>query len=213
MLDGRGGVLDLDVGEGMRAAAIPDEHRIALGVVAGTGCLGQHLDQTPITVLPPARGNTLRYDRAPRVLSHMDHLGSGIRLLPAIHYRHRVELANGVVSLENDAGIFPSDGRAGLHLSPGDLGVGSGTLPALGDEVIDPSAAFLVAGVPVLHGGVFDGGAFEGYQLHYGRVQLVFVPAGGRTPLEVTDRGTLFRNDERAFELPRFRGIDPEIGG
>src|SRR3954469_11756086 len=213
MLDGSSGVLDLDIREGMRPTAIPDQHRIALGVIAGTGCLGQHFDQAAIAVLPLARGDTLRYDRAPRVLPQVNHLGPGIRLLLAVHHGHRVELANGVVALEDDTGILPGYGRSGFHLGPGNFGVSTGTLSALGDEVVDPPAAFLVASVPVLHGGGFDAGAFEGHQLDYSRVQLVFVPTRSGTPLEVANGGALLRNDEGALELSRFRRVDAEIGG
>src|SRR6476661_9055327 len=50
-------VLHLDVREGVRAAAIPDEHRVALGVVARERRLRQHLHLAAIAVVPLAGGD------------------------------------------------------------------------------------------------------------------------------------------------------------
>src|SRR5690606_26917367 len=99
------------------------------------------------------------------------------------------------VALEDDARILPGDGRAGLHLGPGDLAVVAGALAALGDEVVDAALPLAVAGVPVLHRRVLDTGPLERHQLHHRRVQLVGVPLGGGAALEVAHRGAFFGDD------------------
>ena len=118
-------------------------------------------------------------------LPDVDHLGAGVGLLAVGGERHRVELADRVVALEDDARVLPGDGRAGLDLGPGDLGVGAGALAALGDEVVDAARALRVARVPVLHGGVLDLGVVEGDQLDHRGVQLVLVAHRGGAALEV----------------------------
>ena len=97
-------VLNVDVREGVRPAAVPDQHRVALGVVPRALGLGQHLHlaRGSCCCPRPAR-DALRHDGAPGVLPHVDHLGAGVGLLPAVHHRHRVELADRVVALEDDA--------------------------------------------------------------------------------------------------------------
>ncbi len=143
----------------------------------------------------------------------VDHLGAGIGLLPAVHHRHRVELADRVVALEDDARVLPGDGRSGLDLGPGDLGTGAGALAPLGDEVVDPALPLRVAGVPVLDRRVLDGGALERHQLDHRGVQLVLVPLRRGAALEVADVGALVGHDQRALELAGGRGVDPEVGG
>ena len=43
-------------------------------------------------------------------------------------------------------------------------------------------------------------------------MQLVFVAARGRTPLQIAHVSTFVGYDQRTFELPRPRGVDAEIG-
>src|SRR4029077_10249153 len=91
--------------------------------------------------------------------------------------------------------------------------ISSRALAALGDEVIDPAAAFLVSGIPVLNRGVLDGGVFERDQLDHGGVQLVLIANRSRTSFEITDVSAFVGDDQGAFELPGFRGIDAEVSG
>src|SRR4026208_1391462 len=44
-------------------------------------------------------------------------------------------------------------------------------------------------------------------------MELIGVPLGRRATLEVADRSTFVRNDQRALELPGIGGIDPEVRG
>ncbi len=147
------------------------------------------------------------------VLPDVDHLGAGVGLLPVVGQRHGIELAHGVVAHQQAARILPGDGRAGLHLGPRDLGIHAAACAPLGDEVVDAALAFLVAGIPVLHGGVLDLGVIEGHQLDHRGVQLVGVAHGGGATLQVADVGAFVGHDQGALELPGVLGVDAEVGG
>src|SRR5690554_3037933 len=142
----------------------------------------------------------------------MDHLGARVSLLEIIGQRDRVELADTVVTLENAAGILPGYRRAGLHLGPGNLGIGMGNA-TLGHEVVNTALAFCVAGVPVLYRGIFDLNTIQRYQLDHRSVQLVFITHGGGAAFQITDVGAFISNDQGALELPGIQFIDPEISG
>jgi len=62
----------------------------------------------------------------------VQHLRAGVGLLAVGCQRDRVELADRVVALEDDARILPRDRRAGLYLGPRDVGGASGALATLG---------------------------------------------------------------------------------
>ncbi len=143
----------------------------------------------------------------------MDHFRTGIGLLAAGRECHRVELADRVVALEDDARIFPGDRRTGLDLGPGDLRAITFADAALCDEVEDPAlAGFLVAGVPVLHRRILDLGVLEGHQFNHRCVQLVLIPHWRGATLEVADIRTLVGHDQGAFELAGVGGVDAEVG-
>src|SRR5690606_8422069 len=156
VLDGGGRVLHLDVGEGVRAALLADQQRIALGVVARAVRAGGDFHQAAVGVLAAAGADALADDLALGALADVDHLGAGVGLLAVVGERDRVEFAGRVVAQQHAAGVFPGDRRAGLDLGPGDLAAVAAALGALGDEVVDAAAAFLVARVPVLHGRILD---------------------------------------------------------
>src|SRR5574337_2179832 len=134
----------------MRAALIAEQQRIALRVVPGAGRPLHDLDQSTITVLPMAGRDSFRDDGASGVLTDMDHLGAGVRLLVMVGQRDRVELSGRVIALQDAARVLPGDRRAGLHLRPGDLGALALALAPFGDKVVDATLPFLVARIPVL---------------------------------------------------------------
>ena len=178
MLDMGGGIADLNVGEGVRAALVADEHGIALGEVAGTGRVFEHLHLAAIGVLTALGRNALGDDGAAGVFADVVHLGAGVGLLPLGRDGHRVKFADRMIALQDAARVLPSDGRAGLDLGPRNFGAVAATRAALGDEVVNPAFAVFVARIPVLHGGVLDLGIAEGHELDDGRVELVFVAHG-----------------------------------
>ena len=110
-------------------------------------------------------------------------------------------------------GIFPGDGGAGFDLRPGNFGVLAAAFAALGDEIVDSALAVLIAGIPVLHGGIFDLRVIESDQLDNRGVQLVFVANRRGAAFEIAHVGAFFGDDQSALELARFRGIDAEVGG
>src|SRR5580658_10424366 len=138
----RRGVLHLDVRKGVRAALVADQQRVALRVVTRAGCTLLDFHQAAIGVLPVARRDALRDDRALRVLADVDHLRSGIGLLIIVGQRHGVELTHRVVALQNAAGILPGNRRTGLNLRPRDLRIHALAGAALGYEVVDSAFAF-----------------------------------------------------------------------
>src|SRR5690606_25290836 len=146
------------------------------------------------------------------VLADVDHLGAGVGLLPVVGQGNRVELAYGVVSAENAAGVLPGDGGAGLDLGPGNPGAWTPALTTLGDEVVDAADTVLITRVPVLDGGIFDVGIVQRDELDDRRVELVLVPHRSCAALEVAHVGTFLRNDERALELACVHRIDAEVG-
>src|SRR3954452_9665460 len=117
----------------MRAAAVADQQRVALRVVARALGPRLHPDQTTIGVLAAPGRNTLRDDCGRRVAPDMDHLRAGIGLLTVVRDRDRVEFANRVVAFENAARVFPGAPGAGLDLRPRDLRPGAAACAALCD--------------------------------------------------------------------------------
>src|SRR6266513_3555477 len=107
VLEGRGVVLNLDVGERVRAALVANEHRVALRVVARTRSLWQHAHQSAVAVVAFASRDSFRDDRRLRVLADVDHLRASVRLLLSVDDGDGIELADRVVSLENHTRILP----------------------------------------------------------------------------------------------------------
>ena len=75
-----------------------------------------------------------------------------------------------MIALQNNAGIFPGNGRAGFHLGPGYLCIRPAANTAFGHKIINTAIAFFIAGIPVLHCAVFDLGVFQRYKLYYCRM-------------------------------------------
>ena len=140
MLDLRGGVLHFDVWEGVRSATVAEQERVALRIVACIIGAGIDFDQSSVGVLTVSSRDALADNGAARILSKMDHLGACVGLLLVVGERYGIELADGVVALQDDARVLPGDGRTGLNLGPRDLGI-LGALASLGDEVVDAAYA------------------------------------------------------------------------
>ena len=212
MFDLGGGVFHLDVWKGVGAALVADEHGVALGVVAGAGRTLVDAHLAAIGVLAALGRDSLGDDGAAGVLAQVDHLGAGVGLLALGGEGHGVEFADGIVALQDAAGVLPGDGRAGFDLGPGDLGVDAPAGAALGDEVVDAAPSFVVARIPVLHGGVFDLGVVEGDQFDHGGVELVLVADGRGAAFQVGHVCPFFGDDQGALELSCVGRVDAEVG-
>src|SRR4029078_5773568 len=108
--------------------------------------------------------------------------------------------------------IFPGDGRPGLDLRPRNLGTVPAAIATLGDEIIDAALAFLVAGIPVLHSGIFELGVVERDELDHGSVKLVLVAHRRGAAFEITDIGALVAEVRGPLDRTAVVCIDAEIG-
>ena len=72
----------------MRAALVADQQRIALRIVPRALGSLQDLHHAPIAVLAAPGGNPLGYNGALRILSDVDHFGTGVSLLEVIDHGH-----------------------------------------------------------------------------------------------------------------------------
>ena len=98
---------------------------------------------------------------AARILAHVNHLGACVGLLKVTGQSHRIEFTDRFITAQNTTGIFPSNGRTGLNLGPGNLGVASLTQPALSDEVVYTTLTLGITGIPILHRRIFNGGIVQ----------------------------------------------------
>ena len=211
MLGARRGVFDLDVGEGVCAAAVAHQQRVALAEVARVLGSGTHAHQSAVGIVAAARRDALADNGRLGVAAQVDHFGAGVGLLAVVGYGYAVKLAHAVVALEDAARVLPGHGAAGFDLGPADFGVRLAD-SALGHKIVDPALAFGVARVPVLHRGVLDFGAVQGHELHHRRVQLVFVALRRGAALEVADVAPFVGHQQRALELARSGLVDAEVG-
>ncbi len=194
-------VLHFDVGKRVRAALVADQQRVALREIARVGRALLDFHQAAIAVLAVAGGDAFRDDRAARVLADVDHLRAGVGLLIIVRHGDRIKFADGIVALQNAARIFPGDGRAGLDLRPGNLRVRALCTGRAWSRNCKCRPAVLVAGIPVLHGGVFDLGVVQRDQVPPPPREADFRRASARCSLRVTHVGAFVGHDQRALEL------------
>ena len=169
----------------MGAAFAAEQEGVALGVVARALGGGSHLDETAVGILAMAGRDALGDDCGARIGREMNHLGAGVGLLVVARDGHGIEFAGCAAACKDAGWVFPGDGRAGLDLGPGEFGIVAAAEAALGDKIVDASAALLVAGVPVLYGGIFHLGAVFDHDFDDGGMELVFVAHGCGASLEV----------------------------
>ena len=158
------------------------------------------------------RGDTLGHDGAAGIAADVDHLGAGVGLLLAACDRDGIKFAHRIVTAQDAAGVFPGDGRTGLHLGPGNMRTVTAAVAALGDEIVDTATTLLVAGIPVLDRGILDACILHGDQLDHRGMQLVFITHGRGTAFQVADVTAGFGDDQRTLELAGVGLVDAEIG-
>src|SRR5438094_5613064 len=121
MLNLRAVIHHLDIRKGIRSGVGTNQHRVTLRVVPGIHCLWHNLHQTAIAVVGMPGRNAFRNNRRAGVLAEVNHLRARVRLLGVIRKRHRIELTNRIVALQNARRILPGDCRSSLDLCPGNL--------------------------------------------------------------------------------------------
>src|SRR5262245_52862534 len=137
MLDLRRVVEHFEIRESVRAALITEQQRITLRIVPRSSRAFHDFYQPAVGVLTMARGNPLGNNRALGVFTDMNHLRAGVGLLVIVRQRYRIELADGVIALQNAAWILPCNRRAGFHLCPGNFRPLAQAFATLSDKVID----------------------------------------------------------------------------
>ena len=130
-------VLDLDVGNRMRAAVAANQQAVALRIVARILGLGVHRDQPAIGILRMTGRDPLGDNAGFRVPAQMHHLGAGIGLLVIVGDGDGIELALAAIPAQDAGGVFPGQRAARLHLRPHHLGAVAPAIGALGDEVVN----------------------------------------------------------------------------
>ena len=144
-------VMHIHIGEGMGTAVGAKEQRVARRIIAGiVGCCGSSY-QSAIGVLGVSGRDALRNDGRLGVTPDVNHLCTGVSLLIVVGDGHRIELGLRIVTPQYAGGIFPSDSRAGLHLSPRQFGVNTAQVATLRHEVQDAAFTLLITGIPVLN--------------------------------------------------------------
>ena len=118
MFDVRRWISHIDIGKGVCAALVADEHGIALGKISGVVRAFEHLHGTAISVLSKQGGYAFGNDGTAGVFPNVDHFCAGVGLLLEGGDGDRVKFAHRVVTLQNATGIFPGDGRSGFDLCP-----------------------------------------------------------------------------------------------
>ena len=203
----------VDIRERVCAAFVAKQQRVARGIVAGIGGLAAHLHQSAVRVLAVPCRDAFRDDGGARVLAEVNHLRARVGLLVMVRHGHAVKFCLRVVARKDARGIFPCNGGAGFHLRPREFRAPAAQMSALCHEVVHAAASLLIAGIPVLHRGIFYLCIFHHDNFHYGGVQLVLVAHRCGAAFEITHVRPVVAHDERALKLPRLAGVDAEIGG
>ena len=192
------------------AALVAQQQAVALAVVTGVLGMHAHFDQSAVGVLAVTGRDTFADDTRAGVLADMNHFRSRVGLLVVVGDGYRVEFGGRVVTAQDTTRVFPRDGGACFYLRPAEVRV-LVCDTAFGDEVIDSAFAVLVSRVPVLHGRILDFRIRANYYFHDSCVELVLVPHGCGTSLEIREIGAFVGNEECALELTGLTGIDAEI--
>ena len=141
----------------------------------------------------------------------MNHLCPGIGLLFVVGNGNRIELADRIVALQNTGRIFPGNGRSRFYLRPRDFGIIAAAGRPLGNKVINAAFAVLIAGIPVLNGGIFNFGVFIDNNLHNSGMQLILIALRRRTAFQIRHITFIIGNNQRTLKLPGILGINTKI--
>jgi len=92
----------------MRAAFIADQQGIALRIVTALVALRLPAP-VHVGIIAVSGGNTLGYDGTAGILTQVNHFSTRVGLLKIIGQSDRIKFTDGVIPLQDHAGIFPGN--------------------------------------------------------------------------------------------------------
>ena len=204
-------VMGIHVWEGMCSTIAAQQQRVAGTVVACIVGIGCGTNQTTIGVLAMTCRDTLRNDGALGVLTHVNHLGTGISLLIVVGNSYAVELSYRVVATQDTRRILPGNRRTRLYLSPAQLRVHTAQVASLGYQVQHTTLTMLITRIPVLNGRVFHLSIILDNNLYDSRMELVLITHWCCTSLQVRNVSIIIGDDQCTLKLTGVTGIDAEV--
>ena len=204
-------VMGIHIWEGMRSTIATQQQRVAGTVVAGIVGIGCSTNQTTIGVLAMTSRDTLRNDGALGVLTHVNHLGTGISLLIVVGNSYAVELSYRVVATQDAGRILPCNSRTGLYLSPAQLRVHTAQVASLGYQVQHTTLTMLITRIPVLNGRVFHLSIVLDNNLYDSCMELVLITHWRCTSLQVRNVSIIISDNQCTLKLTGVTGIDAEV--
>ena len=204
-------VMGIHVWEGMRSAIAAQQQGVAGTVVTGIICIGCSTNQSTIGILAMSCRDTLRDDGTLGVLTHVNHLGTGISLLIVVGNSHAVELCHRVVATQDAGRILPGNRRTCLYLSPTQLRVHATQVASLGYQVQHTTLTVFITRIPVLNGRVLHLSIILDDNLYDSRMELVLITHWRCTSLQVRNVGIIISDDQCTLKLTGVTGIDAEV--
>ena len=204
-------VMGIHIWEGMRSTIAAQQQGVAGTVVAGIIGIGCSTNQTTIGVLAMTSGDTLRNDGTLGVLTHVNHLGTGIGLLIVVGNSYAVELCHRVIATQDAGRILPGNRRTRLYLSPAQLRVHTTQVASLGYQVQHTTLTMLITRIPVLNGRVLHLSIVLDDNLYDSRMELVLITHWRCTSLQVRNVGIIIGDDQCTLKLTGVTGIDAEV--
>ena len=204
-------VMGIHIWEGMRSTIAAQQQGVAGTVVAGIIGIGCSTNQTTIGVLAMTCRDTLRNDGTLGVLTHVNHLGTGISLLIVVGNSHTVELSHRVITTQDAGRILPGNSRTGLYLSPAQLRVHTTQVTSLGYQVQHTTLTMLITRIPVLNGRVFHLSIILDDNLYDSRMELVLITHRRCTSLQIRNVSIIISDNQCTLKLTGVTGIDAEV--
>ena len=204
-------VMGIHIWEGMRSTIAAQQQGVAGTVVAGIIGIGCSTNQTTIGVLAMTCRDTFRDDGTLGVLTHVNHLGTGIGLLIVVGNSHAVELSYRVVATQDAGRILPGNRRTRLYLSPAQLRVHTAQVASLGYQVQHTTLTMLITRIPVLNGRVFHLSIILDNNLYDSRMELVLITHWRCTSLQIRNVSIIIGDDQCTLKLTGVTGIDAEV--
>ena len=204
-------VMGIHIWEGMRSTIAAQQQRVAGTIVACIVGIGCGTNQSTIGILAMSCRNTLRDDGTLGVLTHVNHLGTGISLLIVVGNSHTVELSYRVVATQDAGRILPGNRRTRLYLSPAQLRVHTTQVASLGYQVQHTTLTMLITRIPVLNSRVFHLSIVLDNYLDNSRMKLILITHWRCTSLQVRNVSIIISDNQCTLKLTGVTGIDAEV--